>query len=128
MFDLQKFKTWEQERDWLSKIFSKNFKYSSTEVRTFFHSFFCKLYRKSLFFAVCFPDSVLIDIIIRMSQIEKRVISGANEQVQLNSLISTFQTAREMQMPEWRKRNGKVCTYLFVNFQKFSTVIPWRDL
>ena len=32
-----------------------------------------------------------------MAEIEKRVISGSNEAVQLNSLIAAFQRAREIQ-------------------------------
>ncbi|XP_011494722.1 PREDICTED: replication factor C subunit 5 isoform X2 [Ceratosolen solmsi marchali] len=45
-----------------------------------------------------FPDDILIDLIIKMAEIEKRVISGCNEAVQLNSLVATFQKPREMQI------------------------------
>ncbi|XP_014210070.1 replication factor C subunit 5 [Copidosoma floridanum] len=46
-----------------------------------------------------FPDDVLIELIIRMAEIEKRVISGCNEAVQLNALVSAFQKPREIEIP-----------------------------
>lgn len=50
------------------------------------------------FFTVEFPDDILIDLIIRMAEIEKRVISGCSEAVQLNSLVAAFQKPREIEI------------------------------
>ncbi|XP_043271085.1 replication factor C subunit 5 [Venturia canescens] len=43
-----------------------------------------------------FPDNVMIDLIIRLAEIEKRTASGASEAVQLNSLVAAFQNVRNM--------------------------------
>ncbi|XP_033222282.1 replication factor C subunit 5 [Belonocnema kinseyi] len=44
-----------------------------------------------------FPEPILIDLIIKMAEIEKRVISGSSEAVQLNSLVAAFQRPREIE-------------------------------
>ncbi|XP_012284874.1 replication factor C subunit 5 isoform X2 [Orussus abietinus] len=44
-----------------------------------------------------FPDATLIKLIIKMAEIEKRVIAGASEEVQLNALVSTFQCTRDIE-------------------------------
>ncbi|KOC62219.1 Replication factor C subunit 5 [Habropoda laboriosa] len=46
-----------------------------------------------------FPDSILIDLIIKLAEIEKRVSIGCSEAVQLNSLVSAFQNARDIETP-----------------------------
>lgn len=43
-----------------------------------------------------FPDSILMDLVIKMAEIEKRVCVGCSEAVQLNALVSAFQGAREI--------------------------------
>lgn len=45
-----------------------------------------------------FPDDIMIDLIIRMATIEKRTAAGASEAVQLNSLVSAFQRARNIEV------------------------------
>lgn len=49
------------------------------------------------FFLVEFPDSILIDLIIKLAEIEKRVSIGCSEAVQLNALVSAFQNARDIE-------------------------------
>lgn len=44
-----------------------------------------------------FPDSILIDLIIKLAEIEKRVAIGCSESVQLNALVSAFQNARDIE-------------------------------
>ncbi|XP_393747.1 replication factor C subunit 5 isoform X2 [Apis mellifera] len=44
-----------------------------------------------------FPDSILIDLIIKLAEIEKRVSIGCSEAVQLNALVSAFQNARDIE-------------------------------
>ncbi|KAJ8666946.1 hypothetical protein QAD02_008608 [Eretmocerus hayati] len=46
-----------------------------------------------------FPDDVIIELIIKMAQIEERVMNGCNEAVQLNSLVAAFQKPREIEVP-----------------------------
>lgn len=43
-----------------------------------------------------FPSEVLIHLLIKMSEIEKRLVSGTSEDIQLSSLIAAFQPAREI--------------------------------
>uniref|UniRef100_A0ABD2WPQ7 Activator 1 subunit 5 n=1 Tax=Trichogramma kaykai TaxID=54128 RepID=A0ABD2WPQ7_9HYME len=47
-----------------------------------------------------FPDNILIDLIVKMAEIEKRVLCGCNETVQLNSLVAAFMKPREMEIPK----------------------------
>ncbi|KAG7207411.1 hypothetical protein KM043_009061 [Ampulex compressa] len=44
-----------------------------------------------------FPDPILIDLVIKMAEIEKRVAVGCSEAVQLNALVSAFQKARDIE-------------------------------
>ncbi|KAK1124795.1 Replication factor C (RF-C) subunit [Melipona bicolor] len=44
-----------------------------------------------------FPDSILIDLIIKLAEIEKRISIGCSESVQLNALVSAFQSARNIE-------------------------------
>ena len=44
-----------------------------------------------------FPDSILIDLVIKLAEIEKRVSIGCSEPVQLNALVSAFQNARDVE-------------------------------
>lgn len=44
-----------------------------------------------------FPDSILIELIIKLAEIEKRVAIGCSEPVQLNALVSAFQNARNIE-------------------------------
>lgn len=41
------------------------------------------------------PSEVLVHLLIKMSDIERRLVSGTSEDVQLSSLIAAFQPARE---------------------------------
>ncbi|KAI4500964.1 hypothetical protein M0802_003767 [Mischocyttarus mexicanus] len=43
-----------------------------------------------------FPDYLLIDLIIKMAEIEKRVAVGCSEAVQLNALVAAFHQARDI--------------------------------
>ncbi|XP_035719195.1 replication factor C subunit 5-like isoform X1 [Vespa mandarinia] len=43
-----------------------------------------------------FPDHILIDLVIKMAEIEKRVAVGCSEAVQLNALVAAFHKAREI--------------------------------
>lgn len=43
-----------------------------------------------------FPSEILVQLLIRMSDIERRLVSGTSEDIQLSSLISAFQPAREI--------------------------------
>lgn len=54
-------------------------------------------YNFNYFFLVEFPDSILIDLIIKLAEIEKRVSIGCSETVQLNALVSAFQNARDIE-------------------------------
>ncbi|CAK9828545.1 Replication factor C subunit 5 [Anthophora retusa] len=44
-----------------------------------------------------FPDTIIIDLIIKLAEIEKRLSIGCSEAVQLNSLVSAFQNARDIE-------------------------------
>ncbi|XP_053982068.1 replication factor C subunit 5 isoform X1 [Hylaeus anthracinus] len=44
-----------------------------------------------------FPESILIDLVIKLAEIEKRVAIGCSESVQLNALVSAFQNARDIE-------------------------------
>ncbi|CAL7941230.1 unnamed protein product [Xylocopa violacea] len=46
---------------------------------------------------IAFPDSILIDLIIKLAEIEKRLSIGCSEAVQLNALVSAFQKARDIE-------------------------------
>ncbi|KAL2741699.1 replication factor C subunit 5 [Vespula maculifrons] len=43
-----------------------------------------------------FPDYVLINLVIKMAEIEKRIAVGCSEAVQLNALVAAFHQAREI--------------------------------
>nr|XP_050853740.1 replication factor C subunit 5 isoform X2 [Vespula vulgaris] len=43
-----------------------------------------------------FPDYILINLVIKMAEIEKRVAVGCSEAVQLNALVAAFHQAREI--------------------------------
>ncbi|XP_015189375.1 PREDICTED: replication factor C subunit 5 [Polistes dominula] len=43
-----------------------------------------------------FPDNIIIDLVIKMAEIEKRVAVGCNEAIQLNALVAAFHQAREI--------------------------------
>ncbi|KAK2581831.1 hypothetical protein KPH14_002297 [Odynerus spinipes] len=43
-----------------------------------------------------FPDSILMNLVVKMAEIEKRVAVGCSEAVQLNALVAAFQGAREI--------------------------------
>ncbi|XP_034239536.1 replication factor C subunit 5 [Thrips palmi] len=42
------------------------------------------------------PSDVLVHLLIKMSDIERRLVSGTSEDIQLSSLIAAFQPAREI--------------------------------
>ena len=44
-----------------------------------------------------FPDPILIELVIKLAEIEKRVAIGCSEAVQLNALVSAFQRARDIE-------------------------------
>lgn len=44
-----------------------------------------------------FPEPILIDLVIKLAEIEKRVAIGCSESVQLNALVSAFQKARDIE-------------------------------
>ncbi|XP_043463500.1 replication factor C subunit 5 [Leptopilina heterotoma] len=46
-----------------------------------------------------FPEPVLIDLIIKLAEIEKRLVLGSSEAVQLNALVSAFRGPREIEAP-----------------------------
>ncbi|XP_031849382.1 replication factor C subunit RfC3 [Nomia melanderi] len=55
-----------------------------------------------------FPDPVLIDLVIKLAEIEKRVAIGCSEAVQLNALVSVFQNARDVfQTPSEMSENAR---------------------
>ncbi|KAK3915638.1 Replication factor C subunit 5 [Frankliniella fusca] len=43
-----------------------------------------------------FPAEILVHLLIKMSDIERRLVSGTSEDIQLSSLIAAFQPAREI--------------------------------
>lgn len=43
-----------------------------------------------------FPSDILVHLLIKMSDIERRLVSGTSEDIQLSSLIAAFQPAREI--------------------------------
>ncbi|KAK0179051.1 hypothetical protein PV327_007877 [Microctonus hyperodae] len=43
------------------------------------------------------PDNIVMDLIIKLAQIEKRTAAGCSESVQLNALVSAFQNARDIE-------------------------------
>ncbi|KAL2722294.1 replication factor C subunit 5 [Vespula squamosa] len=45
-----------------------------------------------------FPDYILINLVIKMAEIEKRVAVGCSEAVQLNALVAAFHQAREIDL------------------------------
>lgn len=47
-----------------------------------------------------FPSEVLVHLLIKMSDIERRLVSGTSEDIQLSSLIAAFQPAREISTEE----------------------------
>lgn len=52
------------------------------------------------FIVVEFPTEILVKLVDKMSEIEFRLSTGANENIQLTSLISAFQYAKELYPPE----------------------------
>lgn len=44
-----------------------------------------------------FPVDILMNLIIKLAEIEKRLCIGCSESVQLNALVSAFQSAREIE-------------------------------
>ncbi|KAH0537767.1 replication factor C subunit 5 [Cotesia glomerata] len=44
-----------------------------------------------------FPDNIIMELIIKLAQIEKQTAAGCNEAVQLNALVSAFQNARDIE-------------------------------
>lgn len=47
-------------------------------------------------FLVELPSPALVGLIIKMADIENRLASGTNENIQLSALLSAFITARDM--------------------------------
>ncbi|XP_043670890.1 replication factor C subunit 5 isoform X1 [Vespula pensylvanica] len=45
-----------------------------------------------------FPDYILINLVIKMAEIEKRIAVGCSEAVQLNALVAAFHQAREIDL------------------------------
>lgn len=50
--------------------------------------------------SVEFPFELLINLLDKMAEIEYRLCSGANENIQLTTLISAFQAFKEITPPE----------------------------
>ncbi|XP_057327260.1 replication factor C subunit 5 [Microplitis mediator] len=44
-----------------------------------------------------FPDDLMMDLIIKLAQIEKQTAAGCSEAVQLNALVSAFQNVRDIE-------------------------------
>lgn len=51
-------------------------------------------------FLVEFPFDLLINLLNKMAEIEYRLCTGANENIQLTALISAFQATKEISPPE----------------------------
>lgn len=49
------------------------------------------------FVSVEFPDNLMMDLIIKLAQIEKQTAAGCSEAVQLNALVSAFQNVRDIE-------------------------------
>ncbi|XP_034949431.1 replication factor C subunit 5 isoform X2 [Chelonus insularis] len=43
------------------------------------------------------PDNIIMELIIKLAEIEKRTAAGCSESVQLNALVSAFQCARDIE-------------------------------
>lgn len=75
-----------------------------TEVHTFVHRSksycFDVLVCNNDFVVVEFPTDVVVKLVDKMAEIEYRLSTGANENIQLTSLISAFQYAKELYPPE----------------------------
>lgn len=75
-----------------------------TEVHTYVHRsmFYCfaMLFCSNGFVAVEFPTDIVVKLVDKMAEIEYRLSTGANENIQLTSLISAFQHAKELYPPE----------------------------
>ncbi|CAD1470103.1 unnamed protein product, partial [Heterotrigona itama] len=50
-----------------------------------------------LCYCIELPDSILINLIIKLAEIEKRISIGCSEMVQLNALVSAFQSVRNIE-------------------------------
>lgn len=50
--------------------------------------------------AVEFPNEILVDLLIKLSEIEYRLSSGTNENIQLTALVAAFQYAKNLTPPE----------------------------
>jgi len=42
------------------------------------------------------PQTIRIHLIIKLAELEQRLLNGANEKTQLGSLLSAFQVTRDM--------------------------------
>lgn len=52
------------------------------------------------YIVVEFPTDILVNLVRKMAEIEHRLSTGANENIQLTALISAFQYAKELYPPE----------------------------
>lgn len=74
-----------------------------TEVHTFVHrsKYFCVVLTIVYHWVVVeFPTEILVKLVDKMAEIEHRLSTGANENIQLTALISVFQHAKELYPPE----------------------------
>lgn len=55
------------------------------------------IFYKYYFFPVDFPNSILIDLLCKMAEIEKRLAAGCRDAIQLNALISAFYKVRDIE-------------------------------
>lgn len=76
-----------------------------TEVHKFVQR--SKLFTLNVYYIYCFiyisvefPFELLIHLLNKMAEIEYRLCSGANENIQLTALISAFQATKEITPPE----------------------------
>lgn len=77
---------------------SPKYMYLCIEVSDF--RWFMLFYRLLIFVLVEFPTDILVRLVDKMSEIEHRLSTGANENIQLTALISAFQYAKELYPPE----------------------------
>lgn len=58
------------------------------------------VYNNLYYFLVELPNNILIELLDKMADIEHRLASGSNENIQLTALISAFQYVKDITPPE----------------------------
>lgn len=61
---------------------------------------FSTFIHKIIYISAELPSEVLVTLLIKMSDIEQRLAAGCSEDIQMSSLIASFQIARDLVVSE----------------------------